>query len=91
MAPTIVQVAAAASMTNGGIENADMDFQGPYREEDKHFLPQHHVALPDLARRIGSKVHKFLSSRPKNDHIKNVQEQTRASLKVVSEALDRYE
>jgi hypothetical protein len=91
MPPTIVQLAASATMMSEGVEDVDMDYRDPLIDKEESFLPQHQVALPDLARRIGSRVNRFLNLRPKDDHIKNVQEQTRASLKVVSEALDRYE
>jgi hypothetical protein len=92
MPPTIVQLAASSAMMNGfDAVDVDMDYQDSFFTGEDTFLPQHRAALPDLAAKIGSKVRKFLNLRPKNDQIKAVQEQTRASLKVITEALDRYE
>lgn len=91
MPPTIVQIAASASMMNGNVGDVGVDYSDSHLDKEEPFLPQRNIPLPDLARRIGSTVHRFLKSKPRNDQIKAVQEQTKISLKVISEALDRYE
>ena len=44
----------------------------------------------ELCARINDRITTFLDAKDVSDRIKNVQEQTRISLEVIAEALERY-
>ncbi|OQO09418.1 hypothetical protein B0A48_04816 [Cryoendolithus antarcticus] len=47
-------------------------------------------ALPDICAKVDGRVEAFLNTEPRNERTRHVQEQTRASLKIIQEALERY-
>src|ERR1700761_1756318 len=90
MPPPILQSAVSSTIMNGHIPNHVYDAQS-HLENAEHFLHSHHLPLPELAARISAKVHRFLQQQPKDEQIRNVQEQTKISLDVIKQSLDRYE
>ncbi|KAF2716350.1 adenine nucleotide alpha hydrolases-like protein [Polychaeton citri CBS 116435] len=46
--------------------------------------------LPQLCQKIHARVHAFINAEPGNERLRAVQEQTRLSLRIIEEALDRY-
>ena len=54
------------------------------------FLPSTHLPLPEVCAQIHKRVHDFLAEDPVTERVRSVQEQTRTSLSVISEALGRY-
>ncbi|KAF2396635.1 adenine nucleotide alpha hydrolases-like protein [Trichodelitschia bisporula] len=54
------------------------------------FLPDTHLSLPALCAHIHNRVQAFLSSSPSTPLIERCQAQTRTTLGVIREALDRY-
>lgn len=46
--------------------------------------------LPELCARIHKKLESFLSAEPRNERTRAVQAQSRISLKVIEEALQKY-
>ena len=47
-------------------------------------------ALPELCARVHYRLQKFLESEAKTERLRAVQEQSRSSLKILEEALERY-
>ena len=53
--------------------------------------PSKHENLPILCQRLHARVNAFIAAdAPKDGFLKNAQEQTKVSLGVIEEALDRY-
>lgn len=46
--------------------------------------------LPSLCARIHAQITDFLAEEAASERLKNVQEQTRLSVKIIAEALERY-
>lgn len=53
--------------------------------------PDHEPDLSALCAKVHARVTAFLDAQATTERLKNVQEQTRLSLKIIDEALDRYE
>lgn len=47
-------------------------------------------ALPELCARVHQRLEAFLHAEPATERLRQVQEQSRRSLKILEEALDRY-
>lgn len=47
-------------------------------------------ALPELCAKVHARLHAFLTAEPSTERLKNVQNQSRLSLQVIEEALERY-
>jgi len=47
-------------------------------------------SLPVTCAEVNTRVEAFLNAEPKTDRIRKVQEQSRLSLRILGEALDRY-
>lgn len=47
-------------------------------------------ALPELCARVHQRVEAFLGAEPATERLRRVQDQTRLSLKILEEALERY-
>jgi hypothetical protein len=77
-------------MLNGHIDDPIGDISADFEADDR-FLAPDHVPLPELTARINAKVQRFLRLQPKDKQARRVQEQTKVSLNVIKEALDRYE
>ena len=47
-------------------------------------------ALPELCARVHARLEAFLHAEPASERLRHVQDQSRVSLKVIEEALERY-
>lgn len=54
------------------------------------FVPEAPLPFPELCARIHERISAFLAEKTESPRLKGVQEQTRISLDVIAEALDRY-
>lgn len=52
--------------------------------------PGHEEHLPTLCAKVHARVAAFLDAQASTDGLRKVQEQTRLSLKILEEALERY-
>lgn len=48
------------------------------------------LSFPDLCARIHGRIAAFLDESPASDRLQSLQHQTRISLRVIEEALDKY-
>ena len=53
-------------------------------------VPESPLSFPDICARIHDRISTFLTEETNEQILRNVQEQTRISLRVISDALDRY-
>ena len=53
-------------------------------------VPESPLSFPDICARIHDRISTFLTEETNEQNLRSVQEQTRISLGVISEALDRY-
>lgn len=53
-------------------------------------FPEEQLPLGDLCERVHGRVMKFLETKGGNENIRSAQDQTRISLGVIGEALERY-
>jgi hypothetical protein len=92
MPPIVQQAAISANYSlkqdSNGYEDLGLD-DPKYGDHD--FLPRKQMPLAQLATRIRARVDRFLTQEPKNEQIRSVQMQTKKSLEVIKQALDRYE
>jgi hypothetical protein len=86
----VVQASASSFMMNGHVDHTIGDVSVDFEERDD-FLAPDYVPLPELTARINAKIQRFLRLQPKDKQVRKVQEQTKVSLNVIKEALDRYE
>ena len=47
-------------------------------------------SLPDICAQVHERLETFLASEPRNERLRSVQEQSRLSLRIIEEALERY-
>lgn len=47
-------------------------------------------SLSEICAEVNARVEAFLKAEPKNDRIRRAQEQSRLSLRILGEALERY-
>ncbi|KAF9739623.1 FAD synthetase [Paraphaeosphaeria minitans] len=53
-------------------------------------VPDTPLPFPDVCARIHGRIHAFLDEQPTSDRLRSLQDQTRISLRVIEEALDKY-
>jgi len=79
-----------ASDSNGHASVIDHQFQSENKDNDSASFPPTTPALPELCAQVHARLEAFLASTPDTERLRRVQEQSRRSLKVIEEALQRY-
>ncbi len=75
---------------SAGATSDDNPYAGPNAIVSITSSQERAPALPELCARIHEKVEAFLNAEPRNERLRAVQAQSRISLDVIEEALQKY-
>lgn len=85
-----------ANSQTDGLGRADMSMVKKEKDKDASISMRNpleeekYMSFPEACEKVHAKVETFLNREPKNERVKAVQLQTRRSLGVIGEALERY-
>lgn len=78
-------------MTTSSLAGVSSDEFGNTPTTNSHTHEQQQQdSLPVICSKIHQRLEAFLASEPRNERLRGVQEQSRLSLRIIEEALDRY-